>query len=292
MTRERATATGLATTVIWASFVLLAVLTRPMPPLLLTAATFAIGGLTGLAWAAARGRLHVLRQIGWKVVAMGTIGLLGYHAIYLTALRIGPPAEVMLVNNLWPLLVVLGSALLPGETLRPGHVLGGAIAFAGAALVVAGGTGAGGTGSLLGYGLALSAATVWASYSLLSRRMGAVPTESVALFCLGTAVLALPLHLMFEVPAAPASALGWAALVALGLGPVGFAFYAWDIGVKHGNVQLLGVASYVTPLLSTLALVLTAVTEPRPILLVSACLILAGALIAARAGRRPLPTPG
>ena len=34
------------------------------------------------------------------------------------ALRLAPPAEAQLVNYLWPLLIVLFSALLPGERLQ------------------------------------------------------------------------------------------------------------------------------------------------------------------------------
>ena len=38
---------------------------------------------------------------------------------------------------------------------------------------------------------------------------------------------------------------------ALGLGPVGAAFFLWDIGMKKGDLRFLGVASYATPMIST-----------------------------------------
>jgi drug/metabolite transporter (DMT)-like permease len=91
---------------------------------------------------------------------------------------------------------------------------------------------------------------------------------------------------MLEETAWPAGPGGWAATVLLGLGPVGLAFYVWDIGVKRGDIQLLGVASYAAPLLSTLALVLAGITPPSPTLLVAAALIAGGAALAARASAR------
>lgn len=44
--------------------------------------------------------------------------------------------------------------------------------------------------------------------------------------------------------------------------PVGLAFYAWDHGVKNGDIQILGASSYAAPLLSTLILTLFGFAEP------------------------------
>jgi drug/metabolite transporter (DMT)-like permease len=74
-------------------------------------------------------------------------------------------------------------------------------------------------------------------------------------------------------------------VLALGLGPVGVAFYVWDIGMKQGDIQLLGVASYAAPLLSTLALVLAGAADATPVLALAAALITGGAVLAAKAGR-------
>jgi drug/metabolite transporter (DMT)-like permease len=96
---------------------------------------------------------------------------------------------------------------------------------------------------------------LWSAYSLLSRRFPAVPTSIVTWFCLATAVLSLTCHFALEETVLPQTAGQWLAVVGLGLMPVGAAFYAWDIGVKRGNIQVLGAASYAAPLLSTLVLI-------------------------------------
>jgi drug/metabolite transporter (DMT)-like permease len=232
-------------------------------------------------------RRGALRQIGWKVYAFGTAGLFGYHFLYFSALRLAPPAEAGLIAYLWPLFIVLFSGLLPGERLRTGHVVGAVIAFGGAALIVArGASGAIPPAALPGIGLAFLCALTWSGYSVLSRRLGAIPTDSVAVFCLASAALSVIAHLAFEETAWPADAAGWAAMLALGLGPVGLAFYIWDIGVKRGDIQLLGVASYAAPLLSTLILILAGVAPASGILILSAALIAGGAALAARASAR------
>ncbi|MFN3294367.1 MAG: DMT family transporter [Gemmobacter sp.] len=286
MTRARATAIGFAAVLLWALLALLTVGTAPVPPFLLNALTFGIGGLAGLGWIAATGGWSRLRKVPPAALAFGTAGLFGYHALYFSALRLAPAAEASLIAYLWPLFIVLLSGVLPGEPLRRGHVLGALVAFAGAALIVLGRQqgDAWGPGAALGLGLAFLCALTWAAYSVGSRWFGAVPTEAVALFCLATAALSLPCHLMWETTAWPDGGAGWAAVLALGLGPVGLAFYVWDIGMKQGDIRLLGVAAYAAPLLSTQALVLAGMAPVSWVLGVAAALIAGGALLAARSG--------
>ena len=281
MTRNSATGIGFGAVLLWALLALFTVGSAPVPPLQLNAICFAIGGVIGVLWTLTTGRAAALRMVSWKVYAFGTAGLFGYHALYFSALRMAPAAEAGLIAYLWPLLIVLFSGLLPGERLRGGHILGGLIGFAGAAVIVLRGS-AGFDGSALpGFGLALLCALTWAGYSVISRRLGRIPTETVAVFCLATAILSVPLHLTFEDTVWPATTLGWLSCLALGLGPVGLAFYVWDIGVKRGDIQLLGVASYAAPLLSTLALVAAGIAPLSAALVLAALLITGGAALAA-----------
>jgi len=181
------------------------------------------------------------------------------------------------------LLIVLFSGLLPGERLRAGHVVGAVVGFGGAALIVMGGASGFQPQALPGYALALLCALTWSSYSVMSRRFGTVPTASVAVFCLASAALSVPLHIALEETAWPIGVLGWLSAIALGLGPVGLAFYVWDIGVKRGDIQILGTASYAAPLLSTLVLIVAGIATPSWSLAAAALLITGGALMAARA---------
>lgn len=290
MGRGRATLVGFGAVLLWAGLALLTVRTAPVPPLLLNALTFGVATGVGLAWGLASGTLGELRRVPWGVFAFGSLGLFGYHLLYFSAFRLGPPAETGLIAYLWPLLIVLGSGLLPGERLRAGHVLGAAVAFAGAGLIVMGrGTGGEAANAALGFALAFLAALTWAGYSILSRRLGRWPTSTVTVFCAGTALLSGGAHLLWETPAWPAGAGGWLAVLALGLGPVGLAFFLWDVGVKRGDIQLLGTASYAAPILSTGTLVLAGESQGSWRLGLAALLVAGGAALAARPGgaRRP-----
>ena len=222
------------------------------------------------------------RRIAWIV---GVGGLFGYHALYFLALRLAPPAEAGLLNYLWPLLIVLFSSLLPGERLKPHHIIGALLGLIGTVLLFAG------NASALNFEGAnrrsdarrFVAAFVWAAYSVMSRKLKSVPTDAVAGFLSGDGAVGrfrasrgrshgLARHL-------PAQ---WLAIIALGVGPVGAAFYAWDIGMKRGDIRVLGAASYATPLLSTAFLIMAGFARPSASIAVAAVLIAGGGLIAAK----------
>ncbi|MEO1598978.1 MAG: EamA family transporter [Pseudomonadota bacterium] len=283
MSRPFATLVGFGAVLLWALLALLTAASGAVPPFQLAALCFAIGGTAGaLTWTARPGAWRALRQ-PWQVWALGIGGLFGYHFVYFSALRAAPAVEASLIAFLWPLLIVVFSALAPGERLRPHHIAGALLGFAGAALIVTKGESLSLEPAYAGgYALALVAALIWSSYSVLSRRFAEVPTDAVTGFCLVTAVLASLCHLALETTVWPATLTEWLAVVGLGLGPVGLAFYVWDIGVKRGDIQVLGAASYGAPLLSTLVLVALGFA-PLTWTIAAACLLITlGAVVAAR----------
>ena len=87
---------------------------------------------------------------------------------------------------------------------------------------------------------------------------------------------------MFEKTVWPESAGQWLAVLTLGVGPVGAAFYAWDVGMKRGDIRVIGAASYATPLLSTGFLILAGYAQATTTLAIAALLIAGGGLIAAK----------
>jgi drug/metabolite transporter (DMT)-like permease len=281
--RTKATLIGLGAIALWSVLTLMTAASGAVPPFELATLTFAIGGAVGLVYAAARGRLSALAQ-PWRVWLVGVGGLFGYHALYFAALRAAPPAEASLVAYLWPLLIVLMSSLLPGESLRAKHVAGAALGFCGAALLFWGKAPAvtPAPNTTLGLALALGCAFVWSSYSIASRFLKSAPTESVAGFCLVTAGLAGVCHLAFETTVWPARGSEVVAIVGLGLGPVGLAFYVWDYGVKRGDIRLLGVAAYAAPVLSTIVLVIAGFAPATAWLGLACAAIVGGAVVASQ----------
>lgn len=281
--RLRATLLGGVAPVLWATLALFTAMSGSVPPFQLVAMAF----LLAFALAAGKWLLfgeHPARYLRQPVAAwaLGVGGLFGFHFFYFLALRAAPPVEANLVNYLWPLLIVLFSALLPGERLRWWHVAGAAMGLAGTALLVTGDTLALRAEHWAGYAAALGSALVWSTYSVANRRFGAVPTDAVGGFCGATALLAILAHLAFEQTVWPASPLEWLAVAALGLGPVGSAFFFWDHGTKHGDIRALGVAAYSTPLLSTILLVAVGYGRLTWGVAVACVLVPGGAALAAR----------
>src|SRR4030081_1424625 len=283
MTSRTATLIGLTAILMWSLLSVLTVATGRIPAFQLAAMTFAIGAAVAfISFLFRPSAFNALRQplVAW-VVGIG--GLFGYHALYFLALRFAPPAEAGLLNYLWPLLIVLFSSLLPGKRLAPHHIIGTVLGLAGTVLLFAGTSNGGFAPSQVpGLIAAFVAAFVWAAYSVMSRKLKSVPTDAVAGFCLATALLAAIAHGIVEVTIWPDTAAQWLAIIALGVGPVGAAFYAWDIGVKRGEIRVLGAASYATPLLSTAFLIMAGFAKPSASIAIAAVLIAGGGLIAAK----------
>ncbi|MCD0417522.1 EamA family transporter [Rubrivivax sp. JA1024] len=282
MTPRIATLIGLSAILMWSLLAVMTVATGTIPPFQLAAMTFAIGAAAAaVGWIVRPQAVRALRQppLVW---AIGVGGLFGYHALYFLALRLAPPAEAGLLNYLWPLLIVLFSSLLPGERLKSHHLVGALLGLAGTVLLFTGNGAAIERAYLPGLAAAFVAAFVWASYSVLSRRLSAVPTDAVAGFCFVTAVLAALVHAVIETTIWPDTLLQWLAIIGLGIGPVGAAFYAWDIGMKRGDIRVLGAASYATPLLSTAFLIIAGYARPTTALALAALLIAGGGLLAAK----------
>lgn len=279
--RSSATLIGLAAVLLWASLAALTAVSGKVPPFELLALTFGIAAAMGAAsWLARPKAAAALRQ-PWPVWCLGVGGLFGYHAVYFAALKAAPPAEASLIAYLWPLLIVLFSAFVPGEKLKWFHLAGAALGFGGVALLAAGRGLAFNPAYASGYGLAFGCALIWSAYSVLSRRFKTVPTDAVVGFCAVTALLGLACHFAFETTVWPSLA-EWTAIIALGLGPVGAAFYTWDHGVKHGDIRLLGVASYAAPVLSTVIMIGVGLAEPSLALALACLLIAGGALLASK----------
>ncbi|MBW8320771.1 MAG: EamA family transporter [Rhizobium sp.] len=280
--KTRATLIGFTAILMWSFLALMTAASGTMPPFQLSAITFAIGSLPGIiTFILKPERIRQLRQPA-KVWLTGVVGLFGYHFLYFTALRNAPAVEAGLIAYLWPLLIVVGSALLPGERLRWYHVVGALAGLAGTVLIVAKNGIDFDPAYGFGYLAAFLCAFTWSGYSLITRRFEAVSTDVVTGFCLATSILSALCHLGLETTVWPENLSQWAAVVGLGIFPVGLAFYAWDHGVKNGDIQILGASSYAAPLLSTLILTLFGFAEPSLRIAIACVLITGGAILAAQ----------
>ncbi|MEM7252061.1 MAG: EamA family transporter [Pseudomonadota bacterium] len=288
-----ATIVGAIAVLIWSTLALLTDGAKGIPPLQLLSMTFGIAFFVGYALLRRSGEnLASLRDVPLVAWGLGATGLAGYHFFYFVALANAPVVDASLIAYLWPLLIVVFSALLPEQTLRWFHILGASLGLIGAALLIVGDS----TVDFrprysLGYAAAIACALIWSGYSVLNRRFAAVRTQAVTGYCAVVSVLAFLAHLAFESSVSPTWSQAWHAL-ALGLGPIGAALYFWDYGTKHGDLPVLGTLAYGAPLLSTLLLIVFGRAEPTWTIGLACLLIGLGALIAsARHWRTPTPPP-
>jgi drug/metabolite transporter (DMT)-like permease len=270
----------LGAVLLWATLASLATLLSDIPPFLLTGIGLLIGAAVSL---------PALRsgQTPWKIpvrtLLIGVYGLFGYHFMLFLALQTAPAVEANLVNYLWPLLIVLLSPLFTKSLkLNLRYVLAALSGFAGAVIAITyNSSGLESSSIEIGYLFALAAAVIWATYSLATTKVASFPTASIGLFALVSGLLALGAHFVFE-PAAYISSSDWVLLVLLGAGPLGGAFYLWDAALKIGDPRRIGLLAFLTPLLSTVLLVLVSGDSLSWQLLVATALIVGGALLGPR----------
>jgi drug/metabolite transporter (DMT)-like permease len=280
---NRSDGLALAAIALWASLAALGVALAHVPPFLLTGLGLLAGSV--IAWPLSGFSLDAWRGLPARTLAV--YGLFGFHFLLFLALRHANPVAANLVNYLWPLgMVVLAPLLLPAVRWRWGYAGAALLGFGGAALaIVARGVGEGG-GSGLGYLFALGSALVWATYSLLTQRVARFPTAAVGAFAAVSGVLALVCHALFE-PAVTLAARDALLIAALGLGPLGGAFFLWDAALKRGDARRIGLLAFLTPLLSTAVLLATQGEAPQPALGLALAMIVGAAAWGARLERAP-----
>lgn len=247
---------ALAAIALWGSLAPLGVQLAHIPPFLLTGLGLLVGSVIALP-------LAQFRLARWRVplptLLVGIYGLFGFHFLLFMALRHAPAVEANLINYLWPLgMVVMAPLFLPGVALHARHIVAALIGFAGAAIAILGRGGPAGAdgGFHVGYVIALASAFVWASYSLLTRRLPRFPTAAVGGFAAASGLLSLLCHWLLE-PAIVLSTQDLVLIAILGLGPLGGAFFLWDAAIKVGDTRRIGLLAFATPILSTVLLLIT-----------------------------------
>lgn len=272
---------------LWSTLAALGVALSHIPPFLLTGLTLLVGSVISLP-------LSGFKLSSWRLplstLLLGVYGLFGFHFLLFLALRYAPPVQANLVNYLWPLLmVVLAPKILPNMKLRWVHIVAVLMGFAGATVAILGASSNPSGSSVVvstvwswGYLPALASAFIWASYSLLTRRVAAFPTAAIGGFAFVSGLLSLLCHALLE----PAVAINFrdATLIAImGLGPMGAAFYLWDKALKTGDARHIGILSYLTPLLSTTVMLVVSGKALTWQTAVAAALIVGAAYLGARA---------
>ncbi|EPK7281810.1 aromatic amino acid efflux DMT transporter YddG [Citrobacter farmeri] len=257
MTKQKATLIGLIAIVLWSTMVgLIRGVSEGLGPV---GGAAAIYSLSGLLLIFTVGFPNIRRfPVGYLVA--GSVLFVSYEICL--ALSLGYAAsrhqaiEVGMVNYLWPSLTILFAILFNGQKTTWIIVPGLLLAITGICWVLGGENGLNPgeiisniTSSPLSYFLAFLGAFIWATYCTVTNKY-ARGFNGITVFVLLTA-LSLWVHyfltpqpeMMFSTPVV--IKLGSAALT------LGFAYAAWNVGILHGNVTIMAVGSYFTPVLSS-----------------------------------------
>ncbi len=247
--RVRASLLGALGVVLWASETSLVTYTTAIPPLETVAIAFFFAStLSPFVWLITKSSPLVAFRQPPSVWLLMVGSLVAYHACIYYATQRAPPASAALLQGTTPLMIVIGSALLPGERLRWFHIIGVIMGLAGVLRLI--NTGA--SESVIDGSFYLSvvgiAAALWGLYSLVSRALPEVPSSALGMFYIVSAIVSFAGHLAMEswVQPTPSALM---AMAALGIFPMGLAIYFWDYGLKRGDIQALGAFSYVEPLI-------------------------------------------
>lgn len=276
MTQNKANLYALLAIILWSLYASLISFCENIPSLLLIALVYFLCFLV-IALKMLRQKANPMiyvKQHPWVVLYI-MVSYLSYTLPYIYALRLIPEIEASLINYLWPMLTVFLSAFLPDQTLKKEHIIGVMLGFLGVFVLVYNGQ------SLefdisLGHGLALIAALSWSIYSVGCRLLKDVPSDVMAISLLFNAIILLGAHLILEDRwTIVTNDLFFVSILGI---TSGIAFYAWDVGIKKGHMQIIGTASNFTPLLSTFFLIIFGISAYSHNIILATFLIVLGTL--------------
>jgi len=266
--------------ILWATETTLLTYTVAIPPFQTVALAFMFAAaMSPLIWFVTKTNPLIAFKQPPQVWLLTVTSLVGYHASIYYATQKAPPAAAALLQGTTPLMIVLGSAFLPGERLKWWHLVGAAMGFAGVLNLVEGGSTATSEGAVFYLCVIGVAAGLWGLYSVITRTLPDVPTSALGHFYAASAIVALVAHACLEEWVYPSES-EWLAVAALGCLPMGLAIYFWDFGLKRGDIQALGAFSYVEPFVGAVLVALFTKAVFDISLLWSGILVVSGAVIA------------
>lgn len=282
-----ATLMGFGAILLWASLTSLSQTVKDVPALELTCVTFVMAFVMALVvWRVRGERIAPKFKMPWLQWAVGVPAVTGNIVFFFIGVKYAPIAQANMLNYLWPLELVLLSSFLPGQKLKWTHIAGVALGVLGIMVLFTGRGERFEPGAFWGYLAALGGGLCWAAYSVFRRATAAHVggagggSDAIMLFVGGTAVVTGVLHLIFEKTYVPGSMNEWVGLVLLAVGPTYAAYGLWEVGIKRGDIRVLGIGSFMIPLLSTGMLVMVKGAEYSHALMVSCLLIVSGAGVA------------
>ena len=284
---------ALVAVVLWGiSFVATKAVLREISPVCLVFVRFGIGSAFLVATLAARGEPVVPPRETWRSLALlGFVGVFVHQLLQAYGLSRTSATSAGWLIGLIPIWSAVLAASFLGERLGAGRIVGLAVAFVGAAIVVSRGRGVvevarlpSTTGDLL----ILASTLNWAVYTILGRRalrtVGPHRVTAGAMF-LGWLML-LPLFVTEaawrDVPSLTAR--GWSGVVFLGVGCSGLGYLLWYGALARIETTEVAALLYLEPLVTLVAAAWLLGEPVGPATVAGGLLVLAGVFLVQRSG--------
>jgi drug/metabolite transporter (DMT)-like permease len=263
------------TVILWSFLAVLTTKLRHIPPFLLVGITLTLAGLFNLP-------LIKTWRVPFVTLVTGVAGIFGNLFFYYLAFQLAPPVEVNLINYLWPMLIVVLSPLfLKGYRLHIWHVLGVCLGLCGTFLIITGGKASFSSNYLLGYLSAFLGALFWVVYSLLIKKVPGFHYGAIGGFSLIAGILSLSIFFIqhtYGTSFPSIQPVDFVFLFLISIGPIALANLTWKMAIQNGDPRIFGSLSYLTPVLSTLNLVIFANQTMTPITMIAMVMVFSGAL--------------
>jgi len=289
--RNRATFFGFLAVLLWSTTIaVMRSLTEQLGPCEAGGAVFLTAGVLASVFPLLQSRRtarHGRPSAGY-LVACGSLFVF-YMAALTTAVGQAPDRihvlEIGLLNYLWPTLTILFSIPILGKRGKPTLLPATLAALAGVALVLSHDAPISFDIILAHvrerptpYMLATAAATAWALYSTLTRRLaGADRPGAVPFFLLASGAVLLALGRLSPDGGALTARASVEVLFLATATALAYAF--WEVAMRHGDLVLVASFSYFTPLFSTLATVVYLETRAGSRLWWGCGLLVVGAIL-------------
>lgn len=273
------------------SFVATKAVLREIAPTTLIFCRTALGALLLCVLLVLRGRRPwPPREALGPLALMGFLGVAFHQLLQAFALRLTSAVSTGWLIGLAPVWSALLSSWLLRERIGPGRLLGLAVGFTGAALVVTRGElgrGLLALPSTRGDLLVLLSTVNWAAYTVLGRpvvqRLGPLPATAGAMLLGGLMLLPPFAATGGAADLAHLTAVGWAGVLFLGLACSGLGYLLWYAALERLQATRVAALLYLEPLV-TLAAAVLLLGEPVGLFTVlGGALVLGGVALVQRA---------
>lgn len=198
-------------------------------------------------------KLYIVKTLKLKdylrFIFMGFVGIFLYTYLLYTALNYLPAQEALIINYLWPIMVVIFASLILKEKLNMKKIIAIVLSFIGIVIVVTKGNFSDINLNPIGLLMALSGSIIYGLFSVLSKKYNYDNTISMLFYFLTALICSITATLLFyKIPSISVTEL--LGIAWTGIFTSAIAFTAWTLALKYGDTAKLSTIIFLTPFLS------------------------------------------